>query len=376
MLAEARAGRRRPESPRQADAEIRAGALLVQIGCRPSGLTEGEVPGALVVERNVLEWRFDPASSSGPPLAGSYDLRVIIMCSQGYTSSLAAASLQDLGLANATDLAGGSRRGPQPACRSPADRRRRGDRRPRAAPAAVRRDGEASGMPGQPFCFAITDAGLDQAQLDVGRGVAARSRIRIRRQGRPGRRRTTALGPGSPGRLRACGQIRRPARRSAAGRPAARRPPTGTARGNGYQARVVFAQPAVEPLPRAGPQVQDDRRDVRRPRGCYLLHRRLELGGGVGQERDDRAHQHPAAQAVLGERGADPEPAVRRQRARLDRSPKLFVNRADRDVQPDVGDLGGLLQQFQVAQDQRALGQDRVRGRASRSSARMPGIRR
>jgi rhodanese-related sulfurtransferase len=61
------------------------------------------------VERNVLEWRFDPASDSRLPQAGSYDIRVIIMCSEGYTSSLAAAALQDLGLANATDLAGGFR---------------------------------------------------------------------------------------------------------------------------------------------------------------------------------------------------------------------------------------------------------------------------
>jgi len=68
---------------------------------------EGEVPGALVIERNLLEWRFDPASDARLPQADRYDLPVIVMCSQGYTSSLAAASLQDLGLAAATDLAGG-----------------------------------------------------------------------------------------------------------------------------------------------------------------------------------------------------------------------------------------------------------------------------
>ena len=68
---------------------------------------EGEVPGALVIERNVLEWRFDPASDARLPQAGRYDLPVIVMCSQGYTSSLAAASLQDLGLTAATDLDGG-----------------------------------------------------------------------------------------------------------------------------------------------------------------------------------------------------------------------------------------------------------------------------
>jgi rhodanese-related sulfurtransferase len=108
VLAEAR-GRLRRLDPQQADAEIRAGALLVDIRPQAQRAAEGEVPGALVVERNVLEWRFDPASASRFPLAGSYDLRVIVMCSEGYTSSLAAASLQDLGLARATDLAGGFR---------------------------------------------------------------------------------------------------------------------------------------------------------------------------------------------------------------------------------------------------------------------------
>ena len=66
------------------------------------------MPGAMLVERNVLEWRFDPASDARLPLA-SYDLHVIVLCSEGYTSSLAAAALQDLGIRGATDLAGGFR---------------------------------------------------------------------------------------------------------------------------------------------------------------------------------------------------------------------------------------------------------------------------
>ena len=76
---------------------------------RPHGqrLAEGRVPGALHVERNVLEWRFDPRSGARLPQATGYDLFLIIMCSQGYASSLAAASLQDLGLHHATDLTGG-----------------------------------------------------------------------------------------------------------------------------------------------------------------------------------------------------------------------------------------------------------------------------
>jgi len=93
--------------PDQAWAAMQDGALLVDIRPQAQRAAEGQVPGALVIERNVLEWRLDPASDARLPEAGSYDLRVIVMCSAGYTSSLAAASLQDLGLAAATDLAGG-----------------------------------------------------------------------------------------------------------------------------------------------------------------------------------------------------------------------------------------------------------------------------
>lgn len=93
--------------PEQARAAVSAGALLVDIRPAAQRAAEGEVPGALIVERNVLEWRFDPASDARLAQAGRYDLPVIVMCSQGYTSSLAAASLHDLGLTAATDLAGG-----------------------------------------------------------------------------------------------------------------------------------------------------------------------------------------------------------------------------------------------------------------------------
>jgi rhodanese-related sulfurtransferase len=93
--------------PAEAWVAIQDGALLVDIRPQAQRAAEGEVPGALVIERNVLEWRLDPASDARLPVAGSYDLRVIVMCSAGYTSSLAAASLQDLGLLAATDLAGG-----------------------------------------------------------------------------------------------------------------------------------------------------------------------------------------------------------------------------------------------------------------------------
>ena len=82
--------------------------MLVDIRPAAQRAAEGEIPGALIVERNVLEWRFDPASGARLPQA-SYDLEVIVVCSEGYTSSLAAAALQDLGVRRATDLDGGFR---------------------------------------------------------------------------------------------------------------------------------------------------------------------------------------------------------------------------------------------------------------------------
>ena len=95
-------------SPAEADQAIQSGALLVDIRPQAQREAEGEIPGATIIERNVLEWRFDPASAARLPVA-SYDLQVIIFCSEGYTSSLAAASLLDLGVGRATDLDGGFR---------------------------------------------------------------------------------------------------------------------------------------------------------------------------------------------------------------------------------------------------------------------------
>ncbi|MCA1837109.1 MAG: sulfurtransferase [Actinobacteria bacterium] len=108
MLAQARSGLRRL-TPAQAHDAQADGALLVDI--RPSWQRagEGEVPGALVVERNHLEWRFDPACDSRLPEVTGYDIQVIVFCSEGYTSSLAAAALHILGLHNATDVIGGFR---------------------------------------------------------------------------------------------------------------------------------------------------------------------------------------------------------------------------------------------------------------------------
>jgi rhodanese-related sulfurtransferase len=86
---------------------LRRGAVLVDIRPQPQRAREGEVPGALVIERNVLEWRCDPTSDARLPQAVGNDVEWVIVCSEGYTSSLAAAALLDLGLHRATDVVGG-----------------------------------------------------------------------------------------------------------------------------------------------------------------------------------------------------------------------------------------------------------------------------
>lgn len=106
MLVQARSRLRRL-TPAQAHDALATGALLVDIRPGWQRAEEGEVPGALLVERNHLEWRFDPACEARLPQATGYDVQVIVLCSQGYTSSLAAASLHTLGLHRATDVIGG-----------------------------------------------------------------------------------------------------------------------------------------------------------------------------------------------------------------------------------------------------------------------------
>jgi len=90
------------------DAEVAAGALVVDIRPEVNRRDEGELPGAAVVDRIVLEWRLDPTSPASLPEAAAAR-RVILVCNEGYASSLAAATLIDLGLADATDLVGGYR---------------------------------------------------------------------------------------------------------------------------------------------------------------------------------------------------------------------------------------------------------------------------
>ena len=67
----------------------------------------GEIPGAFVIERNHLEWRLDPTSDARIPEAAEVDIEIVLFCQEGYSSSLAAASLLDVGLTRVTDLDGG-----------------------------------------------------------------------------------------------------------------------------------------------------------------------------------------------------------------------------------------------------------------------------
>lgn len=93
-------------APEDLAAVAAAGALVVDIRPVAQRAEHGELPGAVVIDRNVLEWRLDPASDWAIDAAG-YDRHVVIVCHEGYQSSLAAATLLDLGVIRATDLIGG-----------------------------------------------------------------------------------------------------------------------------------------------------------------------------------------------------------------------------------------------------------------------------
>lgn len=87
--------------------EMAAGALVVDIRPVEQRRRDGDLPGAVVIDRNVLEWRLDPTCPHHIPEVSSDQQRIILVCNEGYSSSLAAATLQDLGLRSATDLVGG-----------------------------------------------------------------------------------------------------------------------------------------------------------------------------------------------------------------------------------------------------------------------------
>jgi rhodanese-related sulfurtransferase len=96
-------------TPQQAFREQAAGAVLVDIRPAAQRAEQGEITGSVVVERNHLEWRLDPGCEARLPWVTGYAHRIIVFCVDGYTSSLAAASLHDLGLCRATDVIGGFR---------------------------------------------------------------------------------------------------------------------------------------------------------------------------------------------------------------------------------------------------------------------------
>jgi len=107
LLERVRTGYRRVEAQEAYDTARAGEALLVDIRYAALRERDGLVPGALVIERNELEWRLDPRGSHRLPEATSHDLRYVLICNEGYASSLAAASLHRLGLHRTTDLVGG-----------------------------------------------------------------------------------------------------------------------------------------------------------------------------------------------------------------------------------------------------------------------------
>lgn len=106
LLEESRRGLERVD-PAELESVLAAGALVVDIRPIEQRTRDGELPGAVVIDRSVLEWRLDPTSPHRLPLSDDPDRRIVVVCSQGYSSSLAAHTLQRLGLSNATDLSGG-----------------------------------------------------------------------------------------------------------------------------------------------------------------------------------------------------------------------------------------------------------------------------
>ncbi|MCX5448837.1 rhodanese-like domain-containing protein [Streptomyces nigrescens] len=107
LLAQARRELGHRVDPQEAAAVQEAGGLLVDIRYAELRERDGTIPGALIVERNELEWRLDPTGDHRAPEATHHDLPVVVICNEGYASTLAALSLRQLGLHRATDLAGG-----------------------------------------------------------------------------------------------------------------------------------------------------------------------------------------------------------------------------------------------------------------------------
>lgn len=106
LLEQSRRGTARVTAHELGQAAAR-GALIVDTRTERQRREQGEFPGAIVVDRTVLEWRLDPKSDEHIPEATDYDVEIVVLCRQGYSSSIAAATLRALGLHRATDLAGG-----------------------------------------------------------------------------------------------------------------------------------------------------------------------------------------------------------------------------------------------------------------------------
>ena len=106
ILAEARQSLLRV-TPEQLSGELENGTLIVDIRPVEQRQRDGDLPGAIVIDRNVLEWRLDPSSEHRIPQVTGYDIRIVVVCNEGYSSSLAAAVLQKLGLHKAVDMIGG-----------------------------------------------------------------------------------------------------------------------------------------------------------------------------------------------------------------------------------------------------------------------------
>jgi rhodanese-related sulfurtransferase len=94
-------------APKALTTEHTNGALIIDIRPADQRTRDGELPDAIVIDRNVLEWRLDPQSDHRIPQITGYDTRIVIVCNEGYSSSLAAATLQELGLRRTTDMIGG-----------------------------------------------------------------------------------------------------------------------------------------------------------------------------------------------------------------------------------------------------------------------------
>ncbi len=106
LLAQAR-GRLDRIEPEEAFAELERGALLVDTRTWEQRSAQGDIPGSVVIDRTVFEWRLDPTSRWKIPQVLDHDTRIIVICREGFSSSLAAATLQELGLHRATDVIGG-----------------------------------------------------------------------------------------------------------------------------------------------------------------------------------------------------------------------------------------------------------------------------